>query len=117
MFYRTLSLMSDHPLALDTRHTGDQMTPAHRDRAEPGALGLVLARSTRLLGAEPFFTEFITGMEESLVARDMSAPARRRALVPDGPLRAARDDGPRTRLTDSDGEPAHGGKPPRLPGA
>ncbi|GLV78418.1 LacI family transcriptional regulator [Streptomyces hygroscopicus subsp. hygroscopicus] len=54
------------------RHTGDQMTPAHRDRAEPGALGLVLARSTRLLGAEPFFMEFITGMEESLVARDMS---------------------------------------------
>ncbi|MFC9226458.1 LacI family DNA-binding transcriptional regulator [Streptomyces hygroscopicus] len=48
------------------------MTPAHRDRAEPGALGLVLARSTRLLGAEPFFMEFITGMEESLVARDMS---------------------------------------------
>ncbi|MEU2206039.1 substrate-binding domain-containing protein [Streptomyces hygroscopicus] len=48
------------------------MTPAHRDRAEPGALGLVLARSTRLLGAEPFFMEFIAGMEESLVARDMS---------------------------------------------
>ncbi|MFD8624963.1 LacI family DNA-binding transcriptional regulator [Streptomyces hygroscopicus] len=48
------------------------MTPAHRDRAEPGALGLVLPRSTRLLGAEPFFMEFITGMEESLVARDMS---------------------------------------------
>ncbi|MEU4896095.1 substrate-binding domain-containing protein [Streptomyces sp. NPDC044780] len=48
------------------------MTPAHRDRAQPGALGLVLARSTRLLGVEPFFMEFITGMEERLVTRDMS---------------------------------------------
>ncbi|QTI90544.1 substrate-binding domain-containing protein [Streptomyces sp. AgN23] len=48
------------------------MTPAHRDRTQPGALGLVLARSTRLLGVEPFFMEFIAGMEECLVTRDMS---------------------------------------------
>ncbi|WP_086709297.1 LacI family DNA-binding transcriptional regulator [Streptomyces antimycoticus] len=48
------------------------MTPAQRDRTQPGALGLVLARSTRLLGVEPFFMEFIAGMEERLVARDMS---------------------------------------------
>ncbi|MDT0612139.1 LacI family DNA-binding transcriptional regulator [Streptomyces lancefieldiae] len=48
------------------------MTPAHRDRTQPGALGLVLARSTRLLGVEPFFMEFIAGMEERLVTRDMS---------------------------------------------
>ncbi|MFI0898178.1 LacI family DNA-binding transcriptional regulator [Streptomyces sp. NPDC020983] len=48
------------------------MTPAHHDRSQPGALGLVLARSTRLLGVEPFFMEFITGMEECLVTRDMS---------------------------------------------
>ncbi|MFC8818842.1 MULTISPECIES: LacI family DNA-binding transcriptional regulator [Streptomyces] len=48
------------------------MTAAHRDRTQPGALGLVLARSTRLLGVEPFFMEFIAGMEERLVARDMS---------------------------------------------
>ncbi|CAL9372620.1 HTH-type transcriptional repressor CytR [Streptomyces sp. enrichment culture] len=48
------------------------MNPASRARTGPGALGLVLASSTRLLGVEPFFMEFIAGMEESLVARNMS---------------------------------------------
>ncbi|WP_033220931.1 LacI family DNA-binding transcriptional regulator [Kitasatospora phosalacinea] len=48
------------------------MTFAHRDRTQPGALGLVLARSTRLFGTEPFFMEFIAGMEARLVTHDMS---------------------------------------------
>ncbi|GGM94021.1 LacI family transcriptional regulator [Lentzea pudingi] len=37
-----------------------------------GAVGLVLARPARLLGAEPFFMEFIAGIEECLTERDMS---------------------------------------------
>ena len=31
-----------------------------------GAIGLVLARPARLLAVEPFFMEFITGIEETL---------------------------------------------------
>ncbi|HUQ61152.1 LacI family DNA-binding transcriptional regulator [Lentzea sp.] len=42
-------------------------------RAEPtGAIGLVLARPARLLGVEPFFMEFIAGIEERLAERDLS---------------------------------------------
>ncbi len=42
-------------------------------RAEPtGAVGLVLARPARLLGVEPFFMEFIAGIEERLAERDLS---------------------------------------------
>jgi DNA-binding LacI/PurR family transcriptional regulator len=37
-----------------------------------GAVGLVLARPRRLLSAEPFFMEFIAGIEERLAERDMS---------------------------------------------
>jgi DNA-binding LacI/PurR family transcriptional regulator len=37
-----------------------------------GAVGLVLARPARLLGAEPFFMEFIAGIEERLTEHDMS---------------------------------------------
>ena len=37
-----------------------------------GAVGLVLARPARLLAVEPFFMEFITGIEETLAERDMS---------------------------------------------
>lgn len=37
-----------------------------------GAVGLVLARPARLLGIEPFFMEFIAGIEETLAERDMS---------------------------------------------
>ncbi|WP_129843347.1 substrate-binding domain-containing protein [Streptomyces sp. RFCAC02] len=37
-----------------------------------GAVGLVLARPARLLGVEPFFMEFIAGIEETLAARGMS---------------------------------------------
>lgn len=37
-----------------------------------GAVGLVLARPTRLLGAEPFFMEFIAGIEERLTEHDLS---------------------------------------------
>ncbi|MCR3751849.1 LacI family DNA-binding transcriptional regulator [Lentzea californiensis] len=41
--------------------------------AEPtGAAGLVLARPARLLGVEPFFMEFIAGIEERLAERDLS---------------------------------------------
>lgn len=42
------------------------------DRAGSGAVGLVLARPARLLGVEPWFMEFIAGMEERLVERDLS---------------------------------------------
>ncbi|GAA4699102.1 LacI family transcriptional regulator [Phytohabitans rumicis] len=35
-------------------------------------MGLVLARPPRLLGAEPFFMEFIAGIEERLAERDQS---------------------------------------------
>jgi DNA-binding LacI/PurR family transcriptional regulator len=37
-----------------------------------GAVGLVLARPARLFGAEPFFMEFIAGIEERLTERDLS---------------------------------------------
>ena len=37
-----------------------------------GAAGLVLARPARLLGVEPFFGEFIAGMEERLAERGIS---------------------------------------------
>jgi len=37
-----------------------------------GAVGLVLARPARLLGAEPFFMEFIAGIEERLTERGLS---------------------------------------------
>ncbi len=36
------------------------------------AVGLVLARPARLLGVEPFFMEFIAGIEERLTEQDMS---------------------------------------------
>lgn len=36
------------------------------------AVGLVLARPARLLGVEPFFMEFIAGIEERLAERDLS---------------------------------------------
>ncbi|RKN41262.1 LacI family DNA-binding transcriptional regulator [Streptomyces hoynatensis] len=36
------------------------------------AVGLVLARPARLLGVEPFFAEFIAGMEERLAERGLS---------------------------------------------
>ncbi|TQM82998.1 LacI family transcriptional regulator [Saccharothrix saharensis] len=38
----------------------------------PGSVGLVLARPARLLGAEPFFMEFIAGIEERLAEDDRS---------------------------------------------
>ncbi|MBB6121693.1 substrate-binding domain-containing protein [Nocardiopsis algeriensis] len=41
-------------------------------REPAGAVGLVLARPSRLLSAEPFFMEFIAGIEERLAERDMS---------------------------------------------
>ncbi|MBL1068767.1 LacI family DNA-binding transcriptional regulator [Streptomyces sp. 7-21] len=37
-----------------------------------GAVGLVLARPARLLGVEPFFMEFIAGIEERLAERGLS---------------------------------------------
>ncbi len=37
-----------------------------------GAVGLVLARPARLLGTEPFFMEFIAGIEERLTPHDLS---------------------------------------------
>ncbi|WP_047868375.1 LacI family DNA-binding transcriptional regulator [Nocardiopsis sp. RV163] len=37
-----------------------------------GAVGLVLARPRRLLSTEPFFMEFIAGIEERMAERDMS---------------------------------------------
>ncbi|WP_211269164.1 LacI family DNA-binding transcriptional regulator [Saccharothrix syringae] len=37
-----------------------------------GSVGLVLARPARLLGAEPFFMEFIAGIEERLAEDDRS---------------------------------------------
>ncbi|GGS32826.1 MULTISPECIES: LacI family DNA-binding transcriptional regulator [Actinokineospora] len=41
--------------------------------SEPtGPVGLVLARPARLLGVEPFFMEFIAGIEERLAERDLS---------------------------------------------
>lgn len=42
------------------------------DHGNAGAVGLVLARPRRLLSAEPFFMEFIAGIEERLAERDMS---------------------------------------------
>jgi DNA-binding LacI/PurR family transcriptional regulator len=43
---------------------------AGQDKA--GAVGLVLARPARLLGAEPYFMEFIAGIEERLTERGLS---------------------------------------------
>ncbi|MGP4111945.1 LacI family DNA-binding transcriptional regulator [Streptomyces sp. 4N509B] len=44
-----------------------------RDEGLPlGAVGLVLARPARQLGAEPFFMEFIAGIEERLAERGLS---------------------------------------------
>jgi len=40
--------------------------------AAPSAVGLVLARPVRLLGLEPFFMEFIAGLEETMAERDLS---------------------------------------------
>ncbi|GGP86230.1 LacI family DNA-binding transcriptional regulator [Saccharothrix coeruleofusca] len=40
--------------------------------ASTGAVGLVLARPPRLLGVEPFFMEFIAGIEERLAERELS---------------------------------------------
>ena len=40
--------------------------------ADSGAIGLVLARPARLLGVEPFFMEFIAGIEETLAERGLS---------------------------------------------
>ncbi|NYI06759.1 LacI family DNA-binding transcriptional regulator [Allostreptomyces psammosilenae] len=48
----------------------DDATEPHRTGSE--AIGLVLARPPRLLGVEPFFMEFIGGIEEGLVERGMS---------------------------------------------
>ncbi|GAA1910367.1 substrate-binding domain-containing protein [Streptomyces sodiiphilus] len=39
---------------------------------EAAAVGLVLARPARLLGIEPFFMEFIAGIEERLAERELS---------------------------------------------
>ncbi|MDT7783606.1 MAG: hypothetical protein QOF58_2025 [Pseudonocardiales bacterium] len=39
---------------------------------DSSAIGLVLARPARLLGVEPFFMEFIAGIEERLAERDLS---------------------------------------------
>ncbi|QBI55548.1 LacI family DNA-binding transcriptional regulator [Streptomonospora litoralis] len=48
------------------------MNAAEHPRSAAGAIGLVLARPPRLLGVEPFFMEFIGGIEERLAERDMS---------------------------------------------
>lgn len=48
------------------------MESYERDLAGSGAVGLVLARPARLLGVEPFFMEFIAGIEECLAERGMS---------------------------------------------
>ncbi|MFV2120846.1 hypothetical protein ACE14D_21345, partial [Streptomyces sp. Act-28] len=51
------------------------MSARKRPAGEPagsGAVGLVLARPARLLGVEPFFMEFIAGIEERLAERGMS---------------------------------------------
>ncbi|GAB3457524.1 substrate-binding domain-containing protein [Streptomonospora sediminis] len=47
-------------------------TSAYHRGAAPGAVGLVLARPARLLSVEPFFMEFIGGIEERLAERDVS---------------------------------------------
>lgn len=48
------------------------MNPQHQQTAPSGAVGLVVARPVRLLGIEPFFMEFIAGVEETLAERDLS---------------------------------------------
>ncbi|MDT0301435.1 LacI family DNA-binding transcriptional regulator [Streptomonospora wellingtoniae] len=48
------------------------MTAPQHPVAAAGAIGLVLARPARLLGVEPFFMEFIGGIEERLAERGMS---------------------------------------------
>jgi DNA-binding LacI/PurR family transcriptional regulator len=45
---------------------------ANRAGTGTGAVGLVLARPARLLGVEPFFMEFIAGIEEKLAERGLS---------------------------------------------
>ncbi|MCC3652534.1 substrate-binding domain-containing protein [Streptomyces sp. S07_1.15] len=51
---------------------GAEREPTGRELTGTGAVGLVLARPARLLGVEPFFMEFIAGIEESLAERGMS---------------------------------------------
>ncbi|MUL42070.1 LacI family transcriptional regulator [Streptomonospora sp. PA3] len=51
-----------------------------RPGSAAGAIGLVLARPARLLSVEPFFMEFIGGIEERLAERDMSVLLQ---IVPD----------------------------------
>ncbi|HEY0260765.1 MAG TPA: LacI family DNA-binding transcriptional regulator [Lacisediminihabitans sp.] len=41
-------------------------------RSRAGSVGLVLVRPARMLGAEPFFMEFISGIEEVIAARDVA---------------------------------------------
>ncbi|MEU8349472.1 hypothetical protein AB0C60_07990, partial [Streptomyces sp. NPDC048845] len=48
------------------------MSATDDERARAGAVGLVLARPARLLGVEPFFMEFIAGIEERLAERELS---------------------------------------------
>ncbi|KIH98272.1 LacI family transcriptional regulator [Streptomonospora alba] len=48
------------------------MSPSPDAAAAAGAIGLVLARPAHLLSVEPFFMEFIGGIEERLARRDMS---------------------------------------------
>ncbi|WP_067964331.1 LacI family DNA-binding transcriptional regulator [Nocardiopsis trehalosi] len=48
------------------------MSASAHGSAGSGVVGLVLARPARLLAAEPFFMEFIAGIEECLAERDMS---------------------------------------------
>ncbi|MGX7828653.1 LacI family DNA-binding transcriptional regulator [Actinokineospora sp. 24-640] len=51
----------------------DTEQPTGQSTGQPtGPVGLVLARPARLLGAEPFFMEFIAGIEERLAERDLS---------------------------------------------
>jgi len=71
-------------LGAQIRSTGDQPSTADRWMASvtvseplsgsdaPSAVGLVLARPVRLLGLEPFFMEFIAGLEETMAERDLS---------------------------------------------
>ncbi len=48
--------------------------------AQAGVIGLVLARPARTLGLEPFFMEFISGLEQELSCRDTALLLQ---LVPD----------------------------------
>ncbi|MBB0231165.1 LacI family transcriptional regulator [Streptomyces calidiresistens] len=51
---------------------GERVDGPPAPRHSPGAVGLVLARPARLLGVEPFFMEFIAGIEERLAEHDLS---------------------------------------------